>query len=93
MSTSTAAEDWFALYPELLEILLQGKTTGGHIIFACDDYLGWGCSFEDEITPSLLNRRELEIKPPLRIRNARPPALKSWLRSLLRPGCATFRTM
>ncbi|MBO8415003.1 MAG: restriction endonuclease subunit M [Proteobacteria bacterium] len=63
MSTSTAAEDWFALYPELLEILLQGKTTGGHIIFACDDYLGWGCSFEDEITPSLLNRRELEIKP------------------------------
>lgn len=61
MSMNYSAEIWFERYPELLEILLQDKTTGQNIIWACDDYQEQGCSFDDEITPALLST--IEIKP------------------------------
>lgn len=61
MSMNYSAEIWFEHYPELLEILLQDKTTGQNIIRACDDYQEQGCSFDDEITPALLST--IEIKP------------------------------
>lgn len=53
-------------YPEVLEILLKDRTTGGNIIWATDSYenLGEGYRFKDEITVErITGEHEKVIRP------------------------------
>ena len=52
-------QDILDVSPFLLDLLLQDKTTGENIIWACDDYIGYGSEYaaEKEILPALITGR------------------------------------
>lgn len=48
------------LHKDILDILLQDKSTGRNILWACDDYSGYGCKYKSgcQITRDLIARHK-----------------------------------
>ncbi len=59
-------QDILDVSPFLLDLLLQDKTTGENIIWACDDYIGYGSEYaaEKEILPALITGANTTIIQP-----------------------------
>lgn len=64
--TDILEQDIEELSPFLLRILLQDKTTGKHIRFACDEYAKYGEAYtaEKEILPELITKDNTKIIQP-----------------------------
>lgn len=59
-------QDILDVSPFLLDLLLQDKTTGQNIVWACDDYIGYGSVYtpEKEILPALITGVNTKIIQP-----------------------------
>ncbi|MBQ8346521.1 MAG: Eco57I restriction-modification methylase domain-containing protein [Alphaproteobacteria bacterium] len=59
-------QDILDVSPFLLDLLLQDKTTGENIIWACDDYIGYGSAYaaEKQILPALITGANTTIIQP-----------------------------
>lgn len=59
-------QDILDVSPFLLDLLLQDKTIGENIIWACDDYIGYGSEYaaEKEILPALITGTNTKIIQP-----------------------------
>ena len=59
-------QDILDVSPFLLDLLLQDKTTGENIVWACDDYIGYGSAYAEgkQIFPALITGANTKIIQP-----------------------------